>query len=146
MIAYVDSSVLGRAYLPDEYGHAEARGLLEGSDLALVTGTWTRIEVSGTLVGAGRHGRGDVRALLRQLDADLGPAGRVSLLSAPQAEIEEGALELVRRHGVRSLDAWHLALARLTLRDLAGAGEPVAFATRDAAQATVARELGFEPL
>ena len=46
MIAYLDSSVLARAYLADEDGHEHAVALLGDSEIAPVTGTWTRIEVS----------------------------------------------------------------------------------------------------
>jgi uncharacterized protein len=40
VLIYIDSSVLARAYMPDEPGHAEALGLLEGDDV-LVTGPLT---------------------------------------------------------------------------------------------------------
>jgi uncharacterized protein len=64
LIVDVDSSVLARAYLVDEEGHAEATSLLEDPEIALITGTWTRIEVSGALVRAARVGRGDEAGLL----------------------------------------------------------------------------------
>ncbi len=57
--------------------------------------------------------------------------------------LEDGALELVRRHGLRAMDAWHLSLARLVLPDLVENGEQLAFASRDERQAGVAQELGF---
>ncbi|MGI9094502.1 MAG: hypothetical protein ACR2F4_02870 [Thermoleophilaceae bacterium] len=47
MIAYLDSSVLARAYRADEDGHEQAIALLDDPEIAAVTGTWTRIEVSG---------------------------------------------------------------------------------------------------
>lgn len=144
MIVYLDSSVLARVYLPDEDGHARATALLRDPDVATVTGTWTRVEVSGALVRAARRGRGDELGILDALDADLGPHGSVTVLTAPQEEIETGALDLVRRHGLRAMDAWHLALAGLVLPDLADPGEPLAFASRDAAQAEVASKLGYE--
>jgi len=139
----IDSSVLARVYLPDEHGHAEAVALLEDAEAATVTGTWTRVEASGTLVRAARHGRGDEVGILRALDADLGPHGPVTVLTAPQTAIEDGALELVRRHGLRAMDAWHLSLERLVLPDLVENGEQLAFAARDERQAEVAQELGF---
>lgn len=94
MIAYLGSSVLARAYLVDEDGHDDAVGLLADPQIATVTGTWTRIEVSGALVRAAQAGRGDEKGLLALLDADL--AGPVVVLSAPQALVEQHALELVR--------------------------------------------------
>jgi predicted nucleic acid-binding protein len=141
VIAYLDSSVLARVYLVDEDGHEQAAALLADREIATVTGTWTRIEVSGALVRAARAGRGDEKGLLALLDADL--AGPVIMLGAPQNEVERHALELVRRHALRAMDAWHLAVAALVVPPLLEPGEPKAFASRDQAQRTVAEELGF---
>jgi predicted nucleic acid-binding protein len=146
MIAYLDSSVLVRSQLGDEDGHREALALLEDPDITRVTGSWTRIEVSGALIRAARSGRGDTdeKDLLAVLDADLAEDGRVSELTAPQADVEKKALELVREHALRALDAWHLAVASLTVPALAAPEkEEIAFATRDDDQAAVAEELGF---
>jgi len=144
VIAYLDSSVLARAYLVDEDGHQDAKRLLADPQIATVTGTWTRIEVSGALVRAARVGRGDQRGLLELLDADL--AGPVVVLSAPQAQVEQDALTLVRDHALRALDAWHLATAAITVPPLAEPDEPRAFASRDQAQRAVAEQLGFVAL
>lgn len=143
MIAYVDSSMLARAYLADEVGHDFAVALLENPDVALVTGTWSRVEVSGALVRAGRVGRLDGRGVLALLDGDLGQDGLVTVVSAPQAEVEAQALSLVRQHALRAMDAWHLSVAALTLPGLAEAGEQMGFASRDASQCAVATDLGF---
>lgn len=144
MIVYLDSSVLARSYLVDEDGHEEAVRLLADPDIAPVTGTWTRIEVSGALVRAAAAGRGDRGGLLTLLDADLGRDGPVTVLSASQTEVEATALDLVRAHALQAMDAWHLAVARLTVPPLAEANEPIAFASRDEAQAAVAGQLGFQ--
>jgi predicted nucleic acid-binding protein len=141
VIAYLDSSVLARAYLVDETGHEQATALLADPEIATVTGTWTRMEVSGALVRAARRGRGDEKGLLALLDADL--AGSVIVLGAPQEEVEQHALQLVRRHALRPMDAWHLAIAALVVPPLLEPGEPRAFASRDEAQRKVAEELGF---
>lgn len=146
MIVYVDSSVLARAYLVDEAGHDAAVALLDDPDIALVTGTWTRIEVSGALVRAARAGRADEAGLLDLLDADLGPDGAVTVISAPQDEVEARALPLVREHAIRAMDAWHLATAALVLPELVEPGEAIGFATRDEAQAAVAATLGMQPI
>ena len=143
MIAYMDSSVLARAYLIDEPGHAEAVALLEDASVALITGTWTRVEVSGALVRAARTGRGNEVDLLALLDADLGSEGPVTVVSASQETVEEHALVLVREHALRAMDAWHLATAALTIRTLAEPGEEIAFASRDDAQSAVASLIGF---
>jgi len=141
VIAYLDSSVLARVYLVDEDGHQDASGLLANPEIATVTGTWTRIEVSGALVRAARSGRADEKGLLALLDADL--SGPVIVLGAPQEEVEQAALGLVRRHALRAMDAWHLAVASIVVPPLLQAGEQRAFASRDEPQRAVARELGF---
>lgn len=143
MIAYVASSVLARAYFADEPGHKEAVMLLDDTDIGLVTGTWTRIEVSGAIVRASAAGRADGGNLLDLLDGDLGDAGRVAVVTADQAEVEARALDLVREHALRAIDAWHLAVAALTLPNLAEPGEETGFATRDEKQGEVALALGF---
>lgn len=143
MIAYLDSSVLARAYLADEDEHEHAVALLDDPEVAAVTGSWTRIEVSGALIRAARSGRGDAEGLLALLDADLASEGPVAVLSERQERIEEMALGLVREHALRAMDAWHLAVASLTIPTLAEPGEVIAFASRDEAQAAVAVLLGF---
>ncbi len=134
-------SVLARAYLVDEDGHEDAAGLLANPQIATVTGTWTRIEVSGALVRAARASRGDEEGLLALLDADL--SGPVLVVGAPQDQVEQHALELVRRHALRATDAWHLAVAAIAVPPLLERGEQRAFASRDQPQRAVAEELGF---
>jgi len=143
VIVYVDSSLLTRAYLADEVGHDDARHLL-ATEFALVTGRLTRIEVSGALARAVRAGRHPSREeAFATLDSDLGPGGRVSEANPPAQSVEQAALSLVREHGLRALDAWHLAVASIVLPKLADKGEPIGFASRDGGQATVAESLGF---
>jgi predicted nucleic acid-binding protein len=144
VIVYLDSSVLARAYLADESGHADAVAMLEDPDLGLITGTWSRIEVSGALVRAARAGRGDEKGLLSLLDADLATDGPVTVIAADREEVEAQALQLVREHAIRALDAWHLATAKLVLPRLVEPGEEVGFATRDQAQSVVASALGLQ--
>ncbi|MES2093629.1 MAG: type II toxin-antitoxin system VapC family toxin [Actinomycetota bacterium] len=144
MIIYLDSSVLARAYLPDEAGHAEALALLATTDAVVITGSWTIIEVSGALLRAARAARGDEALLLAALDADLDArSGVVVTIDAHQAEVERKALELVRSSGIRSMDAWHLACAMLAFDELAEPGEIRVFATHDAEQLAVATHLGW---
>jgi len=146
VIVYLDSSVLAPAYLPDEDGHLEAIALLHDPDVGRVTGTWTRVEVSGALMRAARSGRVEAPRLLAVLDADLCPAGPVTVVSAPQDEVEAIALRLVREHAIRAMDAWHLATATLTLPALAEPREPLSFASRDTVQSAVAATLGLQPV
>lgn len=144
MIAYVDSSVLARAYLEDEDGSADARTLLADRSVAKFTGRWTRIEVSAAIVRAARGGRPvPVERKLAALDADLSDEdGRVAVLSTAE-NVEATALDLARIHGLRALDALHVALAATAIPAIAEPGEPLAFASRDDDQATVAESLGF---
>ena len=145
MIAYVDSSVLTRAYLEDEAGSIEAQQLLDDRSIAKYTSRWTRIEVSGALARAARAGRiGTLPSALRELDADLRhEGGRIKVLAADDAEVETKALAIAREHGLRALDALHVALAAIAVPKLADKGEPLGFASRDGDQATVAESLGF---
>ena len=69
-----------------------------------------------------------------------------TVLTAPQDQVEEKALALVREHALRAMDAWHLATATLTMPPLAERGEPIGFASRDHEQATVAELLGFKQI
>jgi uncharacterized protein len=144
LITYLDSSVLARAYLPDEIGHEYAVKLLSKKDGAIITGSWARIEVSGALVRAARASRGNEQLLLAALDVDLDArSGSVIIVDANQSEVERIALHLVRTSGVRAMDAWHLACASLAFADLAEPGELCVFATRDEEQARLARTLGW---
>ncbi len=143
MIVYLDSSVLARAYLADEEGHESALALLSDPELVAVTGTWTRIEVSGALMRAARSGRTDAAGLLKLLDDDLFPEGPVTVIAMDQRRVESRALELVREHALRAMDARHLAVAELAVPALAEKGEEIGFASRDDAQAAVAEQLGF---
>jgi uncharacterized protein len=121
----------------------EAAELLQNRDVALITGTWSRIEVSGGLVRAARSGRGDEQGLLALLDANLGADGPATMVSGGQQEVEARALRLVHEHGIRATDAWHLATAVLMLAVLAEPGEERGFASRDKAQSEVAQLLGL---
>lgn len=145
MIAYVDSSLLTRAYLRDEDGSEEARRLLADRSIAKYTGRWTRIEVSGAIVRAARGRRPvDRQEALADLDNDLRVGtGRIRVLVTDDAEVEAKALAIAREHGLRALDALHVALAAIAIPKLADKGEPIGFASRDGDQATVAESLGF---
>lgn len=144
MIVYADSSVLVRAYLADEPGHREARELLDDPDTILVTGSWTRIEVPGALVRAAKAQRGLRDELLDLWQADINPDdGPITVLAAKQDDIERTALQIVLDHGIRAMDAWHVATAARTVPELA-ANEPYGFASRDHAQSEVAATYGFD--
>jgi predicted nucleic acid-binding protein len=141
VIVYVDSSQLVRAYLPDEDGYLEANGMLMGED-ALVTSTWTLVEVTSALSRAARGGRANLLDLLAAFENDTAVDGPVTLLRPDPAAVEARATEIVRAHAIRSLDALHLAVAELAAIPLASP-EPCGFASRDKAQAEVAAKLNF---
>jgi predicted nucleic acid-binding protein len=145
VIAYVDASLLARAYLDDEEGSAEAQRLLANRSVAKYTGRWTRIEVSGAIVRAARGGRRvPIERKLAVLDRDLRrDGGRVKVIVDPAEQVEATALDLARMHGLRALDALHLALASIAIPPLADRGEPLGFASRDGEQGAVAESLGF---
>jgi uncharacterized protein len=147
LIVYADSSVLVRAYLEDEPGHAEAVALLVDPESQVVTGSWSRIEVSGAIVRAARTvGRPrvlDEAGLLTAWHNDTTADGIVTVLNVPQDAVETRAIALVRAHGLRAMDAWHLAAASIVIPDLVEPEEKGAFASRDAQQAAVAQLLGF---
>ena len=145
MLVYVDSSVIGRAYLADEPGHREARELLSG-DHRLVTGTLTHIEVTGLLARAARAGRlnDELDAALATLADDLGDGGVLTVVRpADQPALESAARRLTRTYALRALDALHLAVAQDVLAPLADADEVLAFASRGGQQAAAAEALGF---
>lgn len=100
--------MLARAYLADEPGHAEVRALLEDTTVAVATGTWTRIEVSGALTRAGLVGRVKADDLLALFDADLGVDGLVTVLGAAQAEVEAEALAFASGDAAQSAVAQQL--------------------------------------
>ena len=144
MLVYVDSSVLARAYLPDESGYADAAALLSGTDHLLVTATWTLVEVTSALVRATRVGRhGDIDALLAVL---AGEEGSVTLLRADPEQVDRRTVESVRDHGLRPLEAMHLAVATLAAVPLLGPGESLGLASRDEAQRRAGIVLGFVEL
>ncbi len=147
MIAYLDSSALGRRYLVDEGEHGIAQTLLKDPEVTTISGSWTRIEITGALVRAARAGRGDIEDLLTTFNRDQSTAdGPLVLVDVEQADVEELALAIIRRSGIRSMDAWHLACASIAMDSLADPGEERVFVTRDAEQEVEARTLGFTVL
>ena len=141
-IAYVDSSVIVRRYLPGDIGHADAVALFDEPETATVSSTLAHIEVSGALVRAARHIGVRPARFLARFDADI-VGGSPLIVTVDQVPVEADALALVRAHGIRALDALHVAAARIVLADLAGPGDSTVFVSRDAAQAAAAAALGL---
>jgi uncharacterized protein len=143
MLIYMDSSILARAYLHDEPGHADALAIVNG-EAFVTTSTLTLVEVTSALVRATRARRiDDLDGALTSLDADTGADGPITLIRADQLTAENVARQLVREHSLRALDALHIAVAELSARPLAGDDEDVGFASRADAQRAAATALGF---
>lgn len=146
MLTYVDPTILVRSYLADEPGHAKARALVEGEHV-LMTSTLALLEVASALIRADRAAHiGDVDTLLAKLYEEASPSGPVTLVRTDTRDTEETARVLVRRFGIRALDALHLATADLAARPLAGPDEDIGFAAHDDAQRSAAADLGFVPV
>jgi uncharacterized protein len=144
-VAYIDSSILVRYYLPDDPGRAEVVILVEDDNIALITSPLTRIEASGALVRAARSLSGpaaDPSDALARLDQDFAD-GVVTLVSADAADIERNALHVVRTYGIRALDAFHIATAQIVLPELIGPGDTAVFISRDKDQSKAAEQLGL---
>jgi uncharacterized protein len=113
-----------------------------GHNAAVVTSTLTRIESSGALVRAARSARADPADALARLDQDF-TDGVITLVSADPADVERNALHVVRTHGIRALDAIHIATAQLVLPELAGPGDTGVFLSRDKEQSDAAQRVGL---
>ncbi len=144
-LVYVDSSVIVRRYLPTDAGHAAAVALFTNSDASTVriTSPLSRIEVSGALVRAARHAGVEPGPVLARFDADVAAANPL-VVQPDAAVVDADALGLVRAHGLRALDALHIAIARTLLAALADPSDSTAFATGDQHQATAAAAEGLE--
>jgi predicted nucleic acid-binding protein len=145
MIAFVDSSVLVRAYLRDEPNHDAAYAAVFAGEQPMLASELALLECDAAFRRGVRGGRitpaiGD--ALCELLTADLGDDGPVTTLRSDLGRILDRAREIVRDQPVRSLDALHLAVADVDGRRVAG-GTGLTFVTADRAQADAATALGL---
>ena len=139
----MDSSIVVRQYLADEPGQVAASAVIEDPETAIVTSTLTRIEVSGALVRASRGRRVlSLQGALDRLDEDF-DEGLITMVSADETEVHKVALEIVRTHGLRALDAIHVATAVLVLPEITDDADETFFVGCDSAQSKVAQELGL---
>jgi len=143
-VLYADTSALIGAYLKDETDHLQLRaGILEGPD-AVVSSELARVEFASAVRAAAHAARvGGQHELLVHFDADCQPEARIRLIELRADTVLASAYRLVLEHRLRTPHAVHLAVALRERDDLAELAELV-FVTRDAAQATAARALGFE--
>ena len=129
----MDSSVIVRRYLPGDLGHRDAVAVFANPETATVSSTLAQIEVSGALVRAARHAGIDPAGLLARFDTDI-TAGDPMIVTVDHSRVDSAALGLVRTHGIRVLDAVHIAAARIVLHELAGTGDTTVFISRDTIQ------------
>lgn len=126
---YVDSSAALKLYLQDEDGGGEAVAAMGSADL--VASRLTQVEVGRSLARAVR----DSRLADRVLDSWAAVWRQHEVIELDEA-IADHAIALAAHHGLRSLDAIHLASA-LTL------SVPLRFATWDRRLWDAARAVGL---
>jgi predicted nucleic acid-binding protein len=140
---YVDASVIVTAYFRDEPDHDRYRVMLFEEGGPAVVSEVVRAEVASAVWAASRAGRiadGDV--VISRFDTDCAEGGPVKLLALRSGPVIDRAVQLIREHRLRSLDAIHLAVALEDARWLAGE-EGLVFATCDQAQSRAAIALGL---
>lgn len=139
---YADTSALGRVYFADEEDHVPLRALLVDGDEPVVSSQLARLEIASAVVRAGHAGRlDDATTIVNAFDAHCRANGPFTLLRLEADRILDASQRLVVRHGLRTLDAMHLAVA---LEDAVSlAEERLLFVSRDVEQATAARAEGL---
>jgi uncharacterized protein len=115
LIAYLDASALAKLFL-DEPGTDRARELWD-SELAVAVSELAVVELACALAAAVRAGRLVPHALRRSVTEGTFLADRAELVAVDDDVVRSAAL-LGVRHGLRALDAVHLASA-LVLHDAA---------------------------
>lgn len=143
---FLDSSVLARAYLPDEPEHDALRTLIFESDQEVAASELVVVEVTRALAAATRARRLRARALadlLAQMEEDTGSDGAITLLDLDPRQTLARARELVGSFPLSTLDAIHLAVAERDGRRVA-VDDDLVFVTRDDDQRRAAEALGFE--
>lgn len=140
---YADTSAIVRAYFADEADHQALKAILLEDGNAVVSSEIARVEFASAVTAAARAGRlSGPEPFLNRFDADCGPAGAMALLRLDPASVLGLAHDLVRSHGLRTLDAVHLAVVLTDGVRLAGKGV-LTLVTRDAGQAAVAQAVGL---
>lgn len=135
--AYFDTSVLGRSYF-SEQGRAEAVKILRGHEC--ITSILTVVEFRSALrrrmtedVLSSR----DAEAVLERFSVDRQGWGLVEITS----DVLSGAEDIVATHAVRTIDAVHIASARVVFGRLQA--DAPRFITADQRQADAARSVGL---
>ncbi len=94
------------------------------------------------MVRAARHVGIDPAGLLARFDTHI-TAGDPMIVTVDHPRVDSAALGLVRAHGIRALDALHIAAAGIVLHELAGAGDTTVFISRITTQTTAATAYGL---
>lgn len=142
MILYVDTSAVGSIYLTDEADGPWIGELLFRGPDTVATCELTNVELASLLGRARRNGRlDDVGVSERWAAYEMHTAadGLIGVLPLT-ADTLVHARSFVLQTSIRSLDAIHLAAARI-LADRGG--DEVAILTRDSRQGQAAADLGF---
>jgi len=141
---YADTSALVRAYFPDEVEHEILRRLLVEDREMVVTSEIARLELASAVRAA--HSSGRVRRreeLISRVESAFAEDGPIEPIDLRADVIFPTAYRIVLQHGLRTLDAIHVAVCVEECPALAG-GDDIVFVTRDAEQAKAARALGLE--
>jgi uncharacterized protein len=141
---YADTSAIIRAYLRDEPDQPALQRLLLGGAEAVVTSEITRVEFGGAMVRATRAGR--IRRatdFIRRFDRDCDDDAAISLIPFDRDMALRSAQRVAVDHGLKALDAVHLAVALAAATAASATVEPFRFVTRDQDQAMAARAEGL---
>lgn len=140
---YADTSFIVRGYLVDEPESGAIGQVLFGSDSSpVMTSEMARVEFASAVQRASRAGRIISGSdYLARFAEDCGSRGLITLLPF-RRETLASAERIAIRHGLRPLDALHLAVA---LEDgVEIGGDKLTFATRDREQAAAAQSEGLQ--
>jgi len=140
-VYYADTSVIARAALPNEVGHAAAKALILSDEDSVLTSQWTLLELAAVAARSLRDRGSAVQTAFRD-EIDRLVERRVLLLDCEQGLLLDRAREIAAGQAVKAMDAVHLAVADLIARPLA-TPHPLHFATSDKAQGRAADVLLF---
>lgn len=132
MTTYIDTSALVKLYIAEADSSDALRYLR--ADPVLVTSWLTVVELRRTLARA--LSGADLQSSLRASEADLDAMALVN----PEERVWRSAADIAMETGVRSLDAIHLASARILEID------DLTFCTFDLRLGQAARHVGFRVL
>jgi predicted nucleic acid-binding protein len=143
-VLYADASVIVRAYFEDEPEHEPLRRLLFDEGHRVVSSEIVRLEHAAAVQAAAKAGRiQQSERFLVRFEADWHLEGSLSLIQLRREPDLFAARRIVITHGLRTLDALHVAVALGSGREI-GAEEGLVFVTRDQYQADAARAEGLD--